>query len=147
MLRIHRWRRIPALRASNTNSVSMSWRCDDISQFVMLAYAWFPTSVKLSWCNEWNKISSRYSTAWGEVENVRPRWFKWCSSWLCLDSCIIHYNAPIMGTMASQIISLIIVYSSVYSGADQGKHQSSASLALCGELVNHHVRDERFSAT
>ena len=35
-----------------------------------------------------------------------------------------------MGGMASQITSLTIVYSTVYSGADQRKHQSSASLAL-----------------
>ena len=35
-----------------------------------------------------------------------------------------------MGTMVSQITSLTIVYSTVYSGADQGKHQSSASLAF-----------------
>ena len=35
-----------------------------------------------------------------------------------------------MGTMASQIITLTIVYSTVYSGADQWKHQSSASLAF-----------------
>ena len=35
-----------------------------------------------------------------------------------------------MGTMASQITSFIIVYSTVYSGADQRKHQSSASLAF-----------------
>ena len=35
-----------------------------------------------------------------------------------------------MGAMASQITSLIIVYSTVYSGADQRKHQSSASLAF-----------------
>ena len=35
-----------------------------------------------------------------------------------------------MGTMASQITSLTIVYSAVYSGADQRKHQSSASLAF-----------------
>ena len=35
-----------------------------------------------------------------------------------------------MGTMASQITSLTIVYSTVYSGADQRKHQSSASLAF-----------------
>ena len=35
-----------------------------------------------------------------------------------------------MGAMASQITSLTIVYSTVYSGADQRKHQSSASLAL-----------------
>ena len=35
-----------------------------------------------------------------------------------------------MGTMASQIISLTIVYSIVYSGADERKHQSYASLAF-----------------
>ena len=35
-----------------------------------------------------------------------------------------------MGTMASQITSLTIVYSTVYSGADPRKHQSSASLAF-----------------
>ena len=35
-----------------------------------------------------------------------------------------------MSAMASQIISLTIVYSAVYSGTDQRKHQSSASLAF-----------------
>ena len=42
----------------------------------------------------------------------------------------IHYSDVIMGSIASQIISLTIVYSTVYSGADQRKHQSSASLAF-----------------
>ena len=36
----------------------------------------------------------------------------------------------IMDTMASQITSVTTVYSAVYSGADQRKHQSSASLAF-----------------
>ena len=35
-----------------------------------------------------------------------------------------------MGAMASPITNLTIVYSSVYSGTDQRKHQSSASLAF-----------------
>ena len=35
-----------------------------------------------------------------------------------------------MGAIAFQITSLTIVYSTVYSGADQSKHQSSASLAF-----------------
>ena len=35
-----------------------------------------------------------------------------------------------MSAIASQITSLTIVYSTVYSGADQGKHESSASLAF-----------------
>ena len=41
-----------------------------------------------------------------------------------------HYNNVIMSAIASQIISLTIVYSTVYSDADQRKHQSSASLAF-----------------
>ena len=41
-----------------------------------------------------------------------------------------HYNDVIMDTIASQITSLTIVYSTFYSGADQRKHQSSASLAF-----------------
>ena len=46
------------------------------------------------------------------------------------DSSMPHYDDVIMGAMASQITSLTIVYSTVYSGADQSKHQSSASLAF-----------------
>ena len=41
-----------------------------------------------------------------------------------------HYCDVIMGAMASQITSLPISYLTVYSGADQRKHQSSASLAF-----------------
>ena len=43
---------------------------------------------------------------------------------------INHYNDVIMGPIASQITSHTIVYSIVYSDADQRKHQSSASLAF-----------------
>ena len=42
----------------------------------------------------------------------------------------IHYDEVTMGAIASQITSLTIVYSTVYSGVDQSKHQSSASLAF-----------------
>ena len=41
-----------------------------------------------------------------------------------------HYNDVIMRLIASQITSLTIVCSIVYSDADQRKHQSSASLAF-----------------
>ena len=41
-----------------------------------------------------------------------------------------HYSDVIMGAIASQITSLTIVYSTVYSTADQRKHQSAASLAF-----------------
>ena len=45
-----------------------------------------------------------------------------------------HYSDVIMHTMASQITSLAIVCSNVYSGADKRKHQSSASQAFVREI-------------
>ena len=44
--------------------------------------------------------------------------------------CETHYNDVRKDTIASQITSLTIVYPTVYSDADQSKHQSSASLAF-----------------
>ena len=44
--------------------------------------------------------------------------------------CELHYDDVIMEAIASQITSLTSVYSTVYSGADQSEHQSSASLAF-----------------
>ena len=41
-----------------------------------------------------------------------------------------HYGDVIMDEIASQTTSLTIVYSTVYSDADQSKHESSASLAF-----------------
>ena len=46
------------------------------------------------------------------------------------DKMVYHYSDVIMDAIASQITSLTIVYSTVYSGADQRKHRSSASLAF-----------------
>ena len=62
-------------------------------------------------------IVQHFLTLW----NVDLRYF-------CIDQ--FHYCDVIMGAMASQITSLTVVYSTVYSGADQRKHQSSASLAF-----------------
>ena len=63
---------------------------------------------------------------------------KTCRSFLCRKFRKNVHGPPhcddiIMGAMAPQITSLIIVYSTVYSDADQRKHQSSASLAFCAE--------------
>ena len=43
---------------------------------------------------------------------------------------VFHYYDVIMGAIASQITNFTIVYSTVHSGADQRKHQSSTSPAL-----------------
>ena len=61
-------------------------------------------------------------------------WYLNCSCLYYLQMARIfsamHYGDVMMGAIASQITSLTIVYSTVYSYADQRKHQSSASLAF-----------------
>ena len=62
-------------------------------------------------------------------------WFKQHSSeWNYMNSLtreqLEYYNDVIMGAIWSQITILTIVYSAIYSGVDQSKHQSSASLAF-----------------
>ena len=56
---------------------------------------------------------------------------------------LTHYNDVIMGTMASQITSLTIVYSTVYSGADHRRHQRFASLAFVREIHRGPVNSSR----
>ena len=65
-----------------------------------------------------------FSTWWQTAVSPHTRLHMWV---LLIHS---HYSDVIMGTMASQITSLTIVHSIVYSGADQRKHQNSASLAF-----------------
>ena len=66
---------------------------------------------------------------------VRPSDSIWCqrsgSSMVQAMACrLFHYNDVKMSVMASQITSLAIVYSTVYSGTDERKHQRTASLAF-----------------
>ena len=68
------------------------------------------------------------------VEYVSQNTYIVCCAFVCCG----HYGDVIMGTMASQITSLTIVYSTLYSGADQRKHQSSASLDFVGPVNSSH---------
>ena len=74
-------------------------------------------------CHSW--VSMLYFT--------EAMWLAVTSMWQPLvviisESYIAHYSDVIMGAIASQITSLTIAYSIVYSGGDQREHQSSASL-------------------
>ena len=60
-----------------------------------------------------------------------------------LDVWVDHCDDFIMGAMASQITSLTIVYSIVYLGTDQRKHQSSASLAIVRGIHRGPVNSSR----
>ena len=64
------------------------------------------------WSDEWWQGEKKYGGGGGGVNKM----------W--------HYGDVIMGAIASQITSLTIVYSTVYSDAGQRKYQSSASLTF-----------------
>ena len=85
------------------------------------------------------RIQHAYGWPWYMESKLhqRPRENEMCKtlSWHGHPFCFIgslywHYDDVIMSMIASQITSLTIVYSTVYSDADQRKHQSSASLAF-----------------
>ena len=78
--------------------------------------------------------------------NWQPFWFQIVCI-VCSHQCAVdglapltaeisadHYSDVIMGAMASQITSLTIVFSTVYWGTDQRKHQSSVTLAFVGGI-------------
>ena len=67
-------------------------------------------------CESLNSMKSNYTT----IKHV----------YIESANLIEHYDDVIMGVITPLITSLTIVYSTVYSDADQRKHQSSASLAF-----------------
>ena len=72
--------------------------------------SWCPAGGSPGWGSAWH-----HSLYWDDPATQRKT---------------VHNSDVIMGMMASQITSLVIVYSTVYSGANGRKHQSSASLAF-----------------
>ena len=78
-----------------------------------------------SWYNVLLMIIYLYKCTWFINVTLGTMYFSW--SYTCTN---VHYNDVVMGMIASQITSLTIVYSTVYSDADERKHQSSVSLAF-----------------
>ena len=67
----------------------------------------------------------------------------WGSEWIAE----FYYNDVIMSSIASQTTSLTIVYSTVYSGADQIKYQSSAYLACVRVIHRWPVNSRKMPVT
>ena len=96
---------------------------------------WFETSSRPIWrhCNVavcgWNYIfmpQTGCRLSWSLL-TIRLMTFMLCAKF---QKDLSHCSDVIMGAMASQITSLMIVYSTVYSGTDQRKHEISAPLAF-----------------
>ena len=90
-------------------------------------------SPKIKRCHYLCRDHSRYGSSQWEVMlhyNVVQHWLSPYKEWSLLYMRLAQTNRVSMCTMASQINSLTSVYLTVYSGADQRKHESSASLAF-----------------
>ena len=55
-----------------------------------------------------------------------------------------HHNNVIMGAIVTQITSLTIVYSTIYSGADQRNIKAPRLWPLCGEFTKGQLRGKCF---
>ena len=76
-------------------------------------------SISKPWCWFWFKSLLIKETRFDEL-----------AASLMAACFLLQWRHNWMGAMASQITGLASVYSTVYSGADQRKHQSSASVAF-----------------
>ena len=74
-------------------------------------------------------VTSHWCNNWVDIDGTKPQQSRKGTRFVNID-WLKHYTDVIMGATAFQITSPTIVYSTVYSGADQRKHQSSASLAF-----------------
>ena len=74
-----------------------------------------------------------YASGLGSGNGLSPLWHQ----------AITHYYDVIMNAISFQITSPTIVYSTVYSGTDQRKHQSSASLAFVRGIHRSPVNSPR----
>ena len=94
------------------------------------------------WCN---KTSYTHMTSslgyfiWNFSRYVGAKDKPCINNMLLTSAYNVHYTDVIMGVIASQITSLTIVYSTVYSDADQRKYQSSASQAFVWGI--HQIND------
>ena len=91
-------------------------------------------SCKIVTCNY--QSMSRLQRQFIETAVEFRTWVRNCIRHETTDAIIhlLHYDDVIMTMLASQITSLAVVYSIVYSGVNQRKHQSSASLAFVREI-------------
>ena len=77
----------------------------------------------------WDKITFPFPNFSGAAVEV----WEWKSNFILHFTGHVvtyHHGDVIMGAIASQITSLMIVYSTIYSDVDQRKHQSFALLAF-----------------
>ena len=112
------WKCFPHYRLWSSQSISYLWII--LKKGPVLRN--FDVFIMPVWRNNWTK-----SGVVGDWGAMTPMWHR-CNKFI--DILQAHYVDVIMGAIASRITRLTSVYSTVYSEADQRKHQCSTSLAF-----------------
>ena len=145
---------------ANRQSLDMARRCKELPNIHQIKSTIHCLGINLTnirvlwdhiWLNSYRFLTSVLRELWSDraipcfipwldvpyswIGRSLSNWAFWFPSVLRVQHVTTHYFIPhyidvIMTTMLSQITSLTVVYSIVYSGADQRKHQSSVSLAF-----------------
>ena len=112
--------------------------CEDVPCFIF--YCTSHTSIS-SWCVT-NFIIWFLKVIWNKLHEKIPNYDLHCNEkkkYFTADQVYERpghpYNHIIMGAIASQITSLTIVYSTIYSVPDQRKHQTPHHWPLWGEFT------------
>ena len=131
--------KFPAQMASNAENVSIWWRHH--GKYGATVESRCSAAVSPGALNRkfppHRRRKDSLILSWGWRCNSTKLYWSLCISWIWLHDIDghDHYNGVIMSALPSQITSVSIVYSTVCSGANQRKHQSSASLALWREFT------------
>ena len=128
---------MPWLIVSPWHQQRWYWICRMQRSGFFVYQEWSPSPVP-SWCweiieraNEFYVYFEKLSAQGLVTLHSGRNWYSLCFFSLSPGEYVyLQYNDVIMSAMPSQISSLIFVYSTVYSGAYQRKHQSFASLAF-----------------
>ena len=97
--------------------INVGLRCSPFQSTNYLLHLKWPENMQSNYLSSKKGVSQILSNIWCQVPIIYQ-----------------DYDDVIMDTIASQITSLTIVYSTVHTGTDQRKHQSSASLAFVWEI-------------
>ena len=125
---------------------------------VALQYEVWNRNTKLNWLRSEKSFQTKHCSSTKYADNKRVSEVLPNEYWSRISvtpflGCIERHNDVIMDAMASKITSLTFVYSTVYPGADQRKHQSRASQAFgrgvhhranAGQLLAHNVTQGYF---
>ena len=111
----------------------LMFACDLIGAFLVLLYILYVSCMFLRAICDYTLRRDHKKASNGSLAQFLCKYIhNGCFVHNCtiIKSCSWHYSDVITTTMVSQITSVSMVYSTVYSGVDQRKYQSSTSLAL-----------------